>query len=198
MAPARQASSRAAGPTTRGGQSTLSFGNRSKVTKPTPAPSNKTKKDPALFEDRNVTAIASPDLAEPTSAEVAIIDQAKAEAEKPRTEEEEEAENITEAQLRKYWRERENERKASRGEIILAHMSRTSLTKFAVTQFISRIYRLMKRYYDILIFLHNTEKLNLHPPIEVLAILMKEQKADNTKFQRAYIDELMSSRFVEN
>lgn len=37
--------------------------------------------------------------------------------------------------------------------------------------------------------------LNLKPPIEVLAVLLKEQEADNIKAQRAHIEELMTSRF---
>lgn len=38
--------------------------------------------------------------------------------------------------------------------------------------------------------------LGLKPPIEVLAILLKEMESGETKSQRAYVDELMSSRFV--
>ena len=39
--------------------------------------------------------------------------------------------------------------------------------------------------------------LGLKPPIEVLAILLQEQEEGNVKAQRAHVDELMSSRFVE-
>lgn len=40
--------------------------------------------------------------------------------------------------------------------------------------------------------------LGLKPPIEVLAVLLREmEESDGTKVQRAYIDSLMSSRFVE-
>lgn len=39
--------------------------------------------------------------------------------------------------------------------------------------------------------------LGLKPPIEVLAVLLKELESGDTKSQRAHIDELMSSRFVE-
>jgi DNA polymerase delta subunit 4 len=41
------------------------------------------------------------------------------------------------------------------------------------------------------------QMLGLRPPIEVLAILLKEQQDGNVKAQRAYVDELMSSRVVE-
>jgi len=38
--------------------------------------------------------------------------------------------------------------------------------------------------------------LGLSPPIEVLAVLLKEMDAGETKAQRAYVDELMTSRFT--
>lgn len=38
--------------------------------------------------------------------------------------------------------------------------------------------------------------LNLHPPIEVLAVLLKEEEVGNAKSERAHVDELMSSRFL--
>jgi len=40
--------------------------------------------------------------------------------------------------------------------------------------------------------------LNLHPPIEVLAVLLKEEAKNNNRSERAYVDELMSSRFIIN
>ena len=39
-------------------------------------------------------------------------------------------------------------------------------------------------------------KLGLSPPIEVLAVLLKEEKKKNTKIERAYVDELLSSNIV--
>ena len=39
-------------------------------------------------------------------------------------------------------------------------------------------------------------KLNLHPPIEVLAVLLKEDEEENVKAQTAYVDQLLSSRYV--
>lgn len=39
-------------------------------------------------------------------------------------------------------------------------------------------------------------KLGLEPPIEVLAVLMREEAKGNTGTERAYVDELMSSKFV--
>jgi DNA polymerase delta subunit 4 len=37
--------------------------------------------------------------------------------------------------------------------------------------------------------------LDLHPPIEVLAVLLQEEEKENSKAERAHVDELMSSRF---
>lgn len=38
--------------------------------------------------------------------------------------------------------------------------------------------------------------LGLKPPIEVLAVLLKEEENKNKKMERAYVDELMSTRLV--
>ena len=38
--------------------------------------------------------------------------------------------------------------------------------------------------------------LGLKPPIEVLTVLLKEEDCQNKKAERAYVDELMSTRLV--
>ena len=40
--------------------------------------------------------------------------------------------------------------------------------------------------------------LGLKPPIEVLAVLLKEDAKQNVRAERAYVDELMSSKGVTN
>ncbi len=40
------------------------------------------------------------------------------------------------------------------------------------------------------------QKLGLEPPIEVLAVLLKEEEEGNSKIERAHVDELMSSNFI--
>ena len=40
------------------------------------------------------------------------------------------------------------------------------------------------------------DALGLHPPIEVLAVLLKEDAKSNPKIQRAIVDDLMNSRFM--
>ncbi|KAH0385304.1 hypothetical protein KCU89_g17196, partial [Aureobasidium melanogenum] len=39
--------------------------------------------------------------------------------------------------------------------------------------------------------------LGLNPPIEVLAVLLEASDKDKSSMQRAHVDELMSSRFIE-
>jgi DNA polymerase delta subunit 4 len=39
-------------------------------------------------------------------------------------------------------------------------------------------------------------KLGLNPPIEVLAVLLKEENKGNSKIEQAHVDELMSSMFI--
>lgn len=40
------------------------------------------------------------------------------------------------------------------------------------------------------------DTLGLNPPIEVLAVLLKEEKRNNANARQAYMDELMSGRHV--
>jgi DNA polymerase delta subunit 4 len=99
-------------------QSTLAFhGKSNKVTKAgANAPTNKSKKDPTLLniEPVNLTVEADPDLEEPTTAELSIVEQVQADAREPLTPEEEAAGKVKEAQIKKYWREKEAARKAPR------------------------------------------------------------------------------------
>jgi DNA polymerase delta subunit 4 len=63
-------------------QATLSFGGKSKVTKPTSPRNAKSKKDPEQFEELLATSIKNDptsEIEEPTTAEKAITEQVKAE-----------------------------------------------------------------------------------------------------------------------
>jgi len=40
-------------------------------------------------------------------------------------------------------------------------------------------------------------KLGLAPPIEVLAVLLKEEKKGNTGIERAHVDVLMGSKLLD-
>ncbi|KAI9790890.1 MAG: hypothetical protein M1816_004651 [Peltula sp. TS41687] len=160
------ASRRVSRPAQRGAQSTLSFGTR--VTKPSVSSGQSVKKDAALDQDKiKKYASPAPEVEiQRTTAELAIREQAKEEVKKiSRTRDEELAAKINDAQLKRYWKERELERKAPRG--------------------IAR----MKRW-------NRANKLNLHPPLEVLAVLLREEGKGDLKSERASVDELLSSRFV--
>lgn len=136
------------------------------------------------------------------SSEVAVAEQAKAEVErikneggkedgKERTPEEVKALKVTDAQIKRYWRERENERRAPRvhqgdlsvEEKVLRYWDMSSQYGPAIG--IAR----MKRWV-------RANKLGLAPPIEVLAVLLKEEEKGNSKIERAHVDELMSSKYV--
>jgi DNA polymerase delta subunit 4 len=94
------------GPAAKGSQKTISFGNR-KVTKPT----STTTKDKTTTLPPNAV-----DLGHVTS-EAAVAEQAQKEIDRPKKErnpEELKAEKVTDAQIKRYWREREAERHAPR------------------------------------------------------------------------------------
>jgi len=181
--PATRRNRNSNGPAAKGSQKTLSFGN--KVTKPSTPSSTKDK-----AHTINTKAI---DLGH-VSSEAAIAEQARVEVEsikKERTAEEERASKVTDAQIRRYWREREAERKAPRVHQEDVSVEERVLRLFDMSsQFgpcigIAR----MKRWV-------RANKLGLEPPIEVLAVLLKEEEKGNAKIERAHVDELMSSKFI--
>jgi DNA polymerase delta subunit 4 len=94
-------------------QATLAFhGNTNKVTKPSITAPGKTKKDLSL-EKLSVQSDAE-SVEAPTTSELAVVEQAISEAKVPLTKEEEEASKVSEAQIKKYWRDKENIRKFRR------------------------------------------------------------------------------------
>lgn len=104
MPPTRRARASASGPATKGSQKTLAFSN-TKITKPTSVATSKSLTEPIKPSLGHITPQA------------AVKAQAAAEVErikKERTAEEAKAEKVTDAQVRKYWREREAERSAPR------------------------------------------------------------------------------------
>ena len=110
MPPTRR-SRTSGGPAAKGSQKTLSFGS-SKITKPTSA---KGKFTPPLTSSTPTKDI---DVGH-TSSETAVAEQAKAEVERvqvkeERSPEEVKASKVTDAQIKRYWRDREAERRAPR------------------------------------------------------------------------------------
>ncbi|KAI9769858.1 MAG: hypothetical protein M1835_006653 [Candelina submexicana] len=187
MPASRRSSTKASGPAARGSQSTISFGARSKVTKPS-IPTHSKKQDASLLKE--VKAVSSaPEPESLTTAEVALADQVQQEVQRPKTKAEEDGERVTDAQIKRYWKAKEDERKAPRvhqegvsmNEKILRHFDLSS--QYGPCIGIAR----MKRWY-------RANNLNLHPPIEVLAVLIKEESIGSLVSQRAHVDELLSSR----
>jgi len=212
MPPARRTrTSSSHGPAAKGAQKTLSFGN--KVTKPATAvpygkdiSSPSTKAHPlSKTVNQEPEQEAKVQLEKEVKAELdtghvdssaAVSQQAKAELEAQveggdKSEDVIRAEKVSDAQIKKYWREREGERRTKRvhqeelgvEEKILRLFDMSS--QFGPAIGIAR----MKRW-------TRAQKLGLAPPIEVLAVLLKEEKKGNDKIERAYVDELMSSKFV--
>ena len=109
-------------------QPTLTFNSRpNKITKPTSSSTPKTHKP---IQKKVTKTLATPEatkpapipaevdaknVSEPTTAEVAIENQVKAELAKPELDEREEtAKKVTDAQIKRYWKAKEQARKAPR------------------------------------------------------------------------------------
>jgi DNA polymerase delta subunit 4 len=108
MPPTRR-SRASGGPAAKGAQKTISFGH--KVTKPAPAPTTKEVKKTAPPPKPLEVDVGH------VSSEAAVAQQAAVEIERVRQErspEELRAGKVTDAQIKRYWREREGERRAPR------------------------------------------------------------------------------------
>ncbi|KAH0270588.1 hypothetical protein KCU91_g7952, partial [Aureobasidium melanogenum] len=200
MAPKRRISTPSAAQ--RNQQATISFSKQglNRVTKTSAQRDSKaTKKDAALLETVSTHAISPP-----TTANAAIEEQAEAELvdiKSSKTEPYSSAEpddyekraiKITNAQIKKYWQQKEGERKSPRVHQQGLDVSEKILREFDMSgQYgpcigIARV----KRW-------RRANALGLNPPIEVLAVLLKASDKDKSSMQRAHVDELMSSRFIE-
>lgn len=131
------------------------------------------------------------------TSEAAVLEQAKVELQelkskkKEKSEIEKKAESVSAQQIKKYWQGIESMRISKRvhqeglstEEKILRYFDVSS--QYGPCIGIARMKRWMR-----------ANKLGLNPPIEVLAVLLKEEAKGNDKIERAYIDELMSSNVV--
>ncbi|KXH68449.1 DNA polymerase delta [Colletotrichum salicis] len=177
------------------GQSTISFSNR--VSKPVP---KDTKKAVALSSAINRSDVVKPSNKEHKDEvdEIQIEDPATPEVEgvevkeevPEKSEAEVKAEKISDAQINKYWKSIEAQRIAPR-----VHQGDVSLAERVLRYFdVSSQYgpciglQRMKRW-------QRAERLGLNPPIEVLAVLLKEEKKGHAS-ERAHLDELMDSTVV--
>ncbi|KKZ67187.1 hypothetical protein EMCG_07132 [[Emmonsia] crescens] len=115
-----------------------------------------------------------------------ITEQARAELRLPKSEEDRRAEALTERDIKKYWENEEAGRLAPRvhqehltmHEKILRHFDLSN--QYGPCIGIARI----KRW-------RRAQMLNLNPPLEVLAVLLKDE-AGGIANEKAYMDELMS------
>ncbi|RMY08623.1 hypothetical protein D0868_04701 [Hortaea werneckii] len=108
------------------------------------------------------------------------------------SDEEQRARKVSETQIKRYWRAKEQERLAPR-----LHQEDMSVYERILREWD------MSGQYGPCIGIARLKRwkranlLGLKPPIEVLAVLLKDMDSGEPKSQRAYVDELMSSRSVE-
>lgn len=173
-------------------QSTLSFNH--KVTKSGTARAGKDNKLPTPTTTK---VEPGPQLQTPTSEDVEEIEAqlpenapvAQPEVEKSAAELS--AEKVTDAQIKRYWKEveaariskRVHQEDLSQAEKVLRYFDVSS--QYGPCIGIPRA----KRWY-------RAEKLGLNPPIEVLAVLLKEERQGNKEIERAAMDRIMESTAI--
>jgi DNA polymerase delta subunit 4 len=174
------------------GQSTLSFNQR--VTKSGTAKSGKTDKlsTPAATKvepERQTQTPTSEDVEEVEVEQPKEVQAAQPEVEK--SEAELKAEKVSDAQIKRYWKgveaarisKRVHQEDLSQAEKVLRYFDVSS--QYGPCIGISRA----KRWY-------RAEKLGLNPPIEVLAVLLREEGQGNKEIERAAMDRLMESTAI--
>ncbi|KAF2690403.1 hypothetical protein K458DRAFT_413176 [Lentithecium fluviatile CBS 122367] len=190
---------RSTGPAAKSQQSTLAFhGASNKVTKPGTRAANAKKNilaEPVKKEEKpeatDVQVKEEEEEEEPTTAEAAIIEQTEqVQQQTQSTPEEDEARRITKKRIEAYWKKEISGDKAPR-----AHQQGLSLEEKILRKFdmsgqygpcvgIARLKRWQRAH-----------RLGLEPPIEVLAVLLKEQEGkDKLAVQRSHVDELLNAR----
>ncbi|KAL9075718.1 MAG: hypothetical protein Q9161_001470 [Pseudevernia consocians] len=192
-------------------QQTLAFGpNSNKVTKPSLPAAGKPKSSSLTPTDAERLQKAVADISTPSPGPedeypprpeeqsespraLAIRGQGSAKVEAVKSEAEEKGAKVSDAQVKRYWKSKEDERIAPRvhqrglsvDEKILRHFDLSS--QYGPCIGIPRIKR-WKR----------AENLGLKPPVEVLAVLLKEEKSGNGKAERAFMEGLLTSRLAVN
>lgn len=189
---------RSNGPAQKGTQRTLSFNNSTKITKAS-TPSTLTTKNSLTNPPSLNPSKLSPEIKDITTAtEESTPSSAPRPSQtraKPLTAEQaqqnELASQISDAKIRKYWKGREELRLAPR-----VHQK-----DLDISEKILREWDVMSQYGPAIGITrtkrwHRAFKLGLNPPIEILAVLLKEEEKKNTAVERAYIDELMGTKEV--
>ncbi|PTB58933.1 hypothetical protein M431DRAFT_478073 [Trichoderma harzianum CBS 226.95] len=199
------------------GQSTISFTGR--VTKAVPKDLKKAVTDtPAITkttiperpaskgavtkeeeEEKVVDVVADePEVHEESEAEVEPV----AEKAPEKTEAELKAEKITDAQIKSYWKAIEKVRKAPRvhqedldlGEKVLRYFDVSSQYGKCLNWICVNI-SFMKPCIGITRVKRwqRAERLGMKPPIEVLAVLLKEENKENDEVETAHMDRIMNA-----
>lgn len=165
-------------------QSTLSFNH--KVTKGVTTKPGKVSK---LSTPAATKVEPEPQPQTPTNEDVEEIEAQQPEAEKSAAELS--AEKVTDAQIKRYWKGVEAARISKR-----VHQEDLSQAEKVLRYFdVSSQYGpcigtpRAKRWY-------RAEKLGLNPPIEVLAVLLREEGQGNKEIERAAMDRLMESTAI--
>ncbi|TRX92736.1 hypothetical protein FHL15_006410 [Xylaria flabelliformis] len=178
-----------------GKQSTLSFNHR--VTKPTAKSAKSLLSEPAKSPLAKHVINAEPDVKDVDVEEKKVQAEApkqvepEPEPEPEKTEAELRADKITDRQISQYWRNIESERRTKRlhqqdlslAEKILRYWDVSS--QYGPCVGVSRLKRWQR-----------ANKLGLNPPVEVLAVLMKEETKGTEGIERAYIDDILNSTAV--
>lgn len=174
------------------GQSTLSFNH--KVTKGGTTKSGKTDKlsTPTATKVEPERQAQSPTTEDVEEVEVEQADEVSAaQPEVEKSEAELRAEKVSDAQIKRYWNgveaarisKRVHQEDLSQAEKVLRYFDVSS--QYGPCIGVPRA----KRWY-------RAERLGLNPPIEVLAVLLREEGDGNQEIERAAIDRLMESTAV--
>ncbi|KAM5351850.1 hypothetical protein ACJ41O_004573 [Fusarium nematophilum] len=180
------------------GQSTLtSFSSR--VTKPLPKNAKKsiiapsvTKIDPTQPSKQSKTeevVAEEPGLIQFDGEEEEVAPEVAPEPEK--SEAELRAEKMTDAQIKKYWKSIEEQWTSPRLHQEGIPLSEKVLRYFDVSSQYGPCIGTprMKRW-------KRAERLGLNPPVEVLAVLLKEESKGNMKVEKAHMDEILNSTAI--
>ncbi|KAB5586227.1 DNA polymerase delta, subunit 4-domain-containing protein [Coniochaeta sp. 2T2.1] len=190
--PTTRRSSSGRGPAT-GKQSKLSFNNR--VTKPS-AKSAKDKVAPSPLKKELIQEHIESQKEESVEPEQQIQQEAESEQTtgtpvSAKSDAEIKAAKLSDAAITKYWRKVEAERMSKR-----VHQEELSLGEKVLRYFdVSSHYgpsiglTRMRRW-------QRAQRLGLNPPIEVLAVLLKEEANGNHDIEKAHIDRIMNSTAI--
>ncbi|KAI0884996.1 DNA polymerase delta, subunit 4-domain-containing protein [Annulohypoxylon maeteangense] len=190
-----------------GRQSTLSFNHR--VTKSLPKSAKDLDSKP-VKQSPLATHVSSIKLEEPASNEERAIKdefeekpikdefeeepqvaQPEPKVEPEKSEAELRAQKITDQQINRYWRGLENERRAKR-----VHQE-----DLALAEKVLRYWDVSSQYgpcvgMDRLKRWKRAEKLGLNPPLEVLAVLQKEETKGTKGIENTHMDEILNSTAI--